>query len=154
MSEAYQERLHRAWVGERQGEVFFATLADLTTDPEMKHKWTTLAELERRVGVALERIVTIPQNERLETDSAATAAGQFASQPLAQSMASLVGVIDAAIEAYNTMRDTGPEEHAAELEILARHEIALQTFVRREIDLQPTDSLEEVDALLAQLRGA
>jgi len=67
-------------------------------------------------------------------------------------MASLVGVIDAAVDAYNSMRDTGPEEHAAELDILARHETALQTFVQREVALQPENSLEEVNDLLEELR--
>jgi len=152
MSDSYQARLHRAWVGERQGEAFFATLADLTTDQEMKHKWTLLAELERRVGLALERIVNIRQGEQVETDSVETAARRFAAEPLARSMASLVGVIDAAVDAYNSMRDTGPEEHAAELDILARHETALQTFVQREVALQPENSLEEVNDLLEELR--
>jgi len=153
MSDGYQASLHRAWVGERQGEVFFATLAELTADPEMKRKWTLLAELERRVGIALERIVDVPEDEVVGTDSVETAARRFAAEPLAEGMASLVAVIDAAVEAYNTMRETGPKAHATELDILARHEIALQTFVRREVALQSADSLEEVESLLGELRA-
>jgi len=153
MSDAYQASLHRAWVGELRGEVFFATLAQLTADSEMKRKWTVLAELERRVGLALEPIVELPESEAVETDSAAAAAREFAAEPLAEGLASIAGVIDGAVEAYNTLREAGPEAHAAELEILARHEIALQTFVRREVALQAKDSLEEVEGLLEELRS-
>ena len=151
MSESYQTRLHLAWVGERQGEVFFNTLAALTADQQMKHKWAVLAELERRVGVALEGIVKIQDNESIEVDSMVNAAKKFTSVPLAQGLASIVDLIDAAVEEYIALRAEGPEEHAAELDILARHEIALQTFVRREVTLRSTDSLEEAEGLIEEL---
>ena len=152
MSEDYQARLHRAWVGERQGEVFFNTVANLTSDRQMKHKWTVLAELERLVGVALEHIAKIQHNESFEVESMETAARRFTSVPLAQGLASIVGVIDTAVEEYIALRAEGPEEHAVELDILARHEIALQTFVRREVAQRLTDSLEEAEGLIEELR--
>ncbi|MFP6806729.1 MAG: hypothetical protein VB957_06050 [Pseudomonadales bacterium] len=46
----------------------------------------------------------------------------------------------------------GPEQHAVELDILARHEIALQPFVRREVAQRSTDSLEEAEDLIEELR--
>lgn len=157
MSESYQTHLYLAWVGERQGEVFFDTLAALTADQQMKHKWTVLAELERRVGVALERIVKIQHNESneveaIEVESMVAAAKKFTSVPLAQGLASIVKVIDVAVEEYITLRTEGPEEHAVELDVLARHEIALQTFVRREVAQRSTDSLEEAEGLVEELR--
>lgn len=152
MSDSYQSALHRAWVGERQGEVFFAKVAELTAEPEMKRKWTVLAELERRVGIVLADIVETSEGEVIDTQSAEQAAIEFAAAPLPQAMASIVGVIDGAVDRYNALLDDGPEEHARELEILAEHEVALQTFVRRELADQPADSLEEVDELLKELR--
>ena len=151
MKNSYEERLQQAWIGERQGEVFFATLGGLSADPEMKRKWSTLAELERRVGIALERIVEPPQAP-IDTTPSAAAARRLAAQPLAEGLASLVGVIDDAVERYNALRDTGPREHAVELQILARHEIALQTFIARELTSEPADSLEAVNELLSELR--
>jgi hypothetical protein len=64
----------------------------------------------------------------------------YQAAPLPQALASTVAVIDGALDRYNDMRDKGPEEHARALETLAEHEIALQTFVRRELVGQPADS--------------
>lgn len=153
MTDEYEDRLHRAWVGEIQGEAFFVKLAELTEDAEMKRKWTILAELERRVGEALEPIVDRSLDEEVEVGPTEAAASTFASVPLAEGLASIVDVIDGAVEAYSAMRDTGPEAHAVELDILARHEIALQTFVRLEITLDTMDSLSEAEALLEELRS-
>ncbi len=153
MAESYQAQLQRAWAGEVQGEAFFAALAEQTTDREWQQKWHTLAELERRTGAALEPIVEAGQDTRLETGPAVAAARELAAEPMPQGLASLVTVIDSAVDAYNTLRDTGPDAHKVELDILARHEIALQTFIRRELAGQPADSLEEVDELLQELRS-
>lgn len=81
-----------------------------------------------------------------------TAARKFSSLPLAQGLASIVDVIDEAVEEYVALRAEGPEEHAVELDILARHEIALQTFVRLEVAQQSLGSLEEAEGLIEELR--
>lgn len=153
MNDSYQADLQQAWVGELQGEVFFAKLAELTTDASMRQKWTALAELERRVGVVLEDIVDTSQRAAVEMQATEQAAITFSAAPLPQALASIVDLIDGAVESYNAMREKGPEEHSRELEILAEHEIALQTFVRRELADQSSDSMEEVDELLNELRN-
>ncbi|MEM9620463.1 MAG: hypothetical protein AAF993_02370 [Pseudomonadota bacterium] len=153
MNHDYQTQLDQAWVGERRGEVFFSAVAEHTSDPAMKSKWTDLAELERRVGTALERLVDIQQIP-VETLSMEMAGREFAAASVNESLASITEVIDTAVETYNAMRDTGPAEHATELDILARHEIALQTFVRCELAGQSDSSMDEVTQLLQELRAS
>lgn len=147
----HQQRLYTAWVGEIQGEAFFAALAAATSEEDMSTNWALMAELERRVGVVLAGIVNNAQSDAIETESSVSAAKQFAAAPQDQAMASIGPVIDSAVLLYNTMRDEGPTGHATELDILARHEIALQTFARREL-AEEDGSMDEVVALVEELR--
>jgi hypothetical protein len=60
-------------------------------------------------------------------------------------------VIDAAEDAYNNLKFTGPAEHQTQFDVLARHEMALQVFVKREMKRE-ANSLQAVDEPLAELK--
>lgn len=54
---AYVDGIHEAWVGELQGEAFFAHLAQEAAGEEGA-KWETLAELERVTGRRMASLLT------------------------------------------------------------------------------------------------
>ena len=152
MDTEYQSHILSAWLGEVRGEVFFGRLAELSDEPDVSGKWATLAELERYVGQVLEPIVEKPEGE-VDTSEARSQAEGLATLPIDKAAAVMDKVIDDAVDHYNHLKQVGPPEHKKELDILARHEEALQFFVKREMH-GDADSLQAARELLVELKGA
>ena len=154
MTEDYQSRLQQAWIGELQGEVYFEALAAHAEDAREKENWLALAELERRVGRVLEPIVDTSADISLESEGIVAAAKGVAALPYEQAVASMIDLLDQAVASYNDLQAQGRPEHERELDILARHEIALQSFAKREVSGDSAGAMDEVNALLVELRSA
>ena len=140
-----------AYDGEISGETFFSSMAGGVADRDRRSKLEILARLE-----AATRIEMIPAMETrglsIEIDSGIADAGvafgvAAAGGEWKAAMAAIDTVTERYLGIYRAMVESAQgDEEARTAQLLVDHEVALQTFARRELDEHP-NSIELVEAL-------
>ena len=145
----YKKGVHRAWLGERGGEVFFTTLAEHTADTGFADKCRTLAQLESCIGHLLEPLLEEGENLAPDTQSSREAGVQLGGMTVEEALLAMRPVIEGAVPVLQALADQAPDAHKQQLQLLADHEVALKRFV----DLELADEGDQSMALVEEVIG-
>jgi hypothetical protein len=147
----YLEGIRSAWLGEQFGQAFFNAMANASEDKHMQASWRTLAQLEYVTG---NRMATLLEShdEQATTDEIIDISDELLQQYTGvshfESMTRMQDVIEKAIIRFDHLLAVAPENDVDAVRFLVEHELALQTFVEREIAGDRENSLEAVITLL------
>ena len=152
---AYVDGIREAWVGELQGEAFFAHLAQEAAGEE-RDKWETLAELERVTGRRMAALLTA-RNVSLDAPPASgelqQAAETYARMPFSQAVSAMRPILTTAIARFEALLAQAPAGEREAVRFLVDHEQALLTFVEFE-EAGDSASLDAVRELIARGDGS
>ncbi len=143
----YLDGIRSAWLGELFGQAFFKAMANASDDERMQVTWKTLAKLEYVTG---NRMATLLESngEKAATDQIIDISDellrQYTDVSHFESMTRMQDVIEKAIIRFDQLLAVAPENDVNAVRFLVEHELALQTFVEREIAGHTENSLEEV----------
>lgn len=153
---AYVDGIHEAWVGELQGEAFFAHLAQEAAGEEGA-KWETLAELERVTGRRMASLLTA-RNVSLDAPPASgellQAAHAYAQMPFAKAVSAMRPILTTAIARFEALLAQAPAAEQEAVRFLVDHEQALLTFVELEEAGDGAASLDAARELIARGDGS
>lgn len=155
---AYKDGIYRAWVGELQGEMFFARMAQGAHGSEQREKWQTLAELERVTGRRMAALLEAHNVERAAPEPPGQlleALATYAKMPYAEAVAALRAVVVPAIGQFEQLLAQAPAADREPLQFLVDHEQAILSFVEREAAGDKDAALDAARRLMASpVRGA
>ena len=138
-----------AWLGEQHGRAAFTALAEAAGDAGTAGKWKTLAQLEQvtgqRMAALLESYGEMPDEPFIDVEAIVD---RFSTESHLEIMADMKKIIGPAIERFDRLLGIAPESDIDAVQFLVDHEVALMTFVDRELEGR-ADSLAQVEALLA-----
>jgi hypothetical protein len=150
--DSYLDGIRSAWLGEQFGEVFFKALADRTEDESMRSTWHTLANLESVTGKRMLEVLAA-YGENTPTDQIIEIGDEVLSQYTGvshhESMLHMKDVVEKAIIRFDQLLAVAPESDVPAVQFLVHHEMALLTFVEREIAGDHAHALDDVEKLLA-----
>ena len=153
---AYVDGIHEAWVGELQGEAFFAHLAQEAAGEEGA-KWETLAELERVTGRRMAALLTA-RNVSLDAPPVSgellQAAHAYAQMPFAKAVSAMRPILTTAIARFEALLAQAPAAEQEAVRFLVDHEQALLTFVELEEAGDGAASLDAARELIARGDGS
>ena len=152
---AYVDGIREAWVGELQGEAFFAHLAQEAAGEE-RVKWETLAELERVTGRRMAGLLRA-RNVSLEAPAVSgellRAAGAYAQMPFPQAVSAMRPILTTAIARFEALLAQAPAGEEEAVRFLVDHEQALLAFVELE-EAGDSASLDAARELIARGDGS
>jgi hypothetical protein len=147
----YLDGIRSAWLGEQFGQAFFNAMANASDDEHMQATWKTLAQLEYVTGNRMATLIE-SHGEQATTDEIIDISDELIQQYTDvshfESMSRMQDVIEEAIIRFDQLLAVAPENDVNAVRFLVEHELALQTFVEREIAGHAENSLEEVIRLL------
>ncbi len=151
-SVGYREGMRAAWLGERRGRAFFEQLAEATDDAALRAKWEVLAKLEDATGRCLEPLVARHRKAPNATGSTltASAAASFVELPYPVALRQMKAVVDPAIDRFKHLLEQAPEADREVVRLLVDHEVALGTFVDKELAGESATSLDATRAVIAR----
>jgi hypothetical protein len=144
------------WVESYQGEVLgeslFARLAERERDPDHRHQLEMLTVLERATKELAEPVLERRGQDWGDTAGSQATAAQFADGLAGTSWDEFLGSFEPVISEFlakyrqlTELAETETERRVAEAYVA--HELALATFVRRGLGLEPGEPLAEILAL-------
>ena len=152
MNDAFRKYLHECFQGEVLGEALGAALAEAAQDPDHRHKWRFVEQLERetkgRIRAALEAL-----GETVEEDPAKRQEGQVWAKGLARlswsdAMDKFKPELEKYIRYFEKNEKRAPADGLAIAQHLTQHERALLEFTIHEIAGQTDRSVEPIARLL------
>lgn len=148
--DSYLEGIRGAWLGERYGAALFHGLAERTEDETMRDAWRTLARLEQVTGARMAQLLE-QHGERAVADQPAELSEDILARYADSSddgMLRLKELVTHAIERFDELLAIAPEDDVPTVQFLVDHELALLTFVDRELAGDRERSLADVHRLL------
>ena len=119
----------------------------------MQTKWQTLAKLEHVTGNRMAALLEA-HGEKAATDDAIEVGeeilSRYADATHLDAMATMKDVVERAISRFDQLLALAPDDDVPAVQFLVDHELALLTFVERELAGDGARSLEAAEALLAQ----
>ncbi len=138
--------------GEVGGEAFGLRAMAAETDPVKRYKWGCLAQLETETKARLRPHLMRLGVDIAEADVSATMERTFkgwAEKAWDVKMREVVGVTDYYLGKFREIAAAAPPEDAELAESMVAHELAINTFARKEL---AGDTETSVDDMVAQLR--
>lgn len=138
--------------GEVLGEAFFAYCVKLENDPERRHKWATLLQLETETKARLRPFLaslglTVAQDD--VTARIAEITEGFASKSWQQHMQEIDEITGFFLDKFRAIEAAAPAGHEREIaHAMVQHETAISNFAKRELAGDSTNSLADVVAQL------
>jgi len=146
----YIAGVHSAWLGEHLGFAAFNARADAEQDEFLSEKWRTLAQLEQVTGERMAKVLRA-HGEQIDDEPFIDLESEAFQTYLSLSHTDVMGYmrdrVVAALERFEHMLATAPEYDLEDIQFLVDHELALLTFVDREI-AGADDSLADVEKMI------
>ena len=152
---SYADGIRDAWVGELQGEAFFARVAQAAAGEE-RGKWETLAELERVTGRRMAALL-VSRNMSLDAPEDSSellrAVEAYARMPFADAVSAMRPILTAAIGRFEALLAQAPAGERETVQFLVDHERAILSFVELEEAGEGAASLAAARALIERGDG-
>ncbi len=150
----YVDGIRSAWLGEQFGEVFFTQMAAQATDANLKSKWQRLANLEQVTGSKMADVLSAHGaattiERAVEVDDSVM--DRYTEASHQDAMLRMKSVVEKAVVHFDQLLAVAPDDDVPAVQFLVQHELALLSFVERELEGDTVHSLDAVEDLLRQV---